>query len=66
MPLIWVCDQSRWLRHNGTTGKLRMARMRDLPVGRISAEKQMRKIVAERLSPQLRSQRKGHGREGKV
>jgi hypothetical protein len=32
MLLIWGYDQSRRLRHNGTTGKLRMTRMRDLPV----------------------------------
>jgi hypothetical protein len=42
MLLIWGYDQSRRLRHNGTTGKLRMARMRDLPVGQ--RRKQMCKL----------------------
>jgi hypothetical protein len=29
--LIWVLGNAARLRHNGTTGKLCMARMRDLP-----------------------------------
>jgi hypothetical protein len=32
MPLIWVLGNVARLRHNGTTGKLRMTCMRELPV----------------------------------